>query len=76
MLNFRQKAGPAVYDAFLGINAASTTLPVETTICDLAGLDSQNDSVIPLFCEKNCRGDRRQRKYSDRFGQFLRSAIT
>lgn len=73
---FRHDPDPAVYDALLSFNSASTTPPVEFTICGLARLDAWIASVTCLLCEKDCRGNRRQKKYSDAFGNFLRPATT
>lgn len=53
MLSCRHDAGPAVYDAFLGFDAAFTTPPFKTTIPALARSDASMASVIHFFRERD-----------------------
>lgn len=68
--------GPAAFDAFFGFDAASTIPTVETTIFALAELHACMASVIHLLRQKNRRRWQRQKKSSDAFKQFFRSATT
>lgn len=70
---FRSDAGPAVYNALLGFDAATTTPPVKTTIFALARLYAWIASVVHLFLEEDCRKGRRKKEYPDASEQFPRS---
>lgn len=50
------------------------TSSVETRTVALARFYAWIASVIHLLREKDCRGDRRQKEYSNALGQFFRSA--
>lgn len=73
---FSHYAGAAVYEAFVDFDAASTAAPVETTTLALARFDSGSDSISFVLNEKDFRRGRRQKVYSEAFGQFSCSATT
>lgn len=71
---FPHDAGPAVYDAFLRLDTASTTPSARTLTLKLARRFAQMASAFYTLCEKECGGDRRQKGYLKDFGQLLRFA--
>lgn len=73
---FRYDANPAVYGVFFGFDAASAAPLADTTILAPALLDAENASVIGLLRKKDSPGGRRQKKYSDSFGQIFQSDTT
>lgn len=74
--HFRHDAGPAIYGAFLGLDAAFTISPFETELSALARVDAWTGSLIHLLLGQNGREGRRQIEYSDTFIRFLRSTTT
>lgn len=73
MVIFRCGAFSAVCNAFIGLQAAPSTTPVETTVPALPRLDAWTASVVEVLREKESRAGRRQKNYSDSIGKFLRS---
>lgn len=75
MAFFRHKRNPAIYDVFLGFDAAQTTPQVKNTSLTLAIFDAWTASVMHFYRKQDYRGVPRQKKYSDAFGQVFCSII-
>lgn len=73
---FRHDAGPAVYLAVTSFYLYSSITPIKSKINILAGVYVRTSPVMALFCEKQCRGDRRRKSQSDTFRKCFRAAIT
>lgn len=73
---FCHDAGLALYQVITDFDPASSTTPNKITVVSLARLNAWNVSVIDLLCEKECRGGRRRKEYSDTCRKFLRLATT
>lgn len=76
MVIFRHDTGPAVYNASTSFDPASRTTPSKTIILALARLQAWIAFVVDLLREKESGGGRRQKNYSDNFGEFLCLATT
>lgn len=76
MVIIRPAASPAVCNAFISFDPASSTLLVKSTVLAVARLNLWTASVMVPLRKRESRRRRRQREYSDSFKKLVRSATT